>query len=344
MVARRCDFVLLNDAVCRGFRGPIQWPLVIVAEDAPIKSRWPSILTRVFSRARALQILLAALLAVFSAPVQAQQECSAYHPEARRPRPSDPYYYVVESHGADVCAIADRDRRTASDLNMNYYAQSEANCRSMPGMIEWSRDRGAGYNLCLFRPPATGQVAPPPSSAPPPTSYLPLTGPNSCDYANDGVCDEPRAGFPGICSAGTDTNDCQSQAAAPPLQSSPQRPFSLVEVMFCNETNLVTSVAIRYWQSEGLWIISGWYPINPGGCQVVGSFRHDASLFYHAFNDRGIWSNSGRAVCIDVRSAYRRESYDGSGTYQCRQNEELRYFNEINFEDGIMQFTQRLVP
>lgn len=39
---------------------------------------------------------------------------------------------------------------------------------------------------------------------------------NSCQFANDGECDEP-----GLCRAGTDTNDCRSTGPAPPANRAP---------------------------------------------------------------------------------------------------------------------------
>lgn len=48
---------------------------------------------------------------------------------------------------------------------------------------------------------------PPPPKKPTPK---PKPGKNSCEYANDGTCDEPD-----LCDAGTDTNDCRASTPSP---------------------------------------------------------------------------------------------------------------------------------
>ncbi len=191
--------------------------------------------------------LAPAILLQIVAPTWAA-DCESYNADARTAGSSSEWSeddgWVVEKYGA-ICTITDRDQG-----QFDYYTTSEATCRSMPGFIEWFKDRGAGFNRCVFDPGGEGGgsgagtdeggtddgggYAAEPSPAP-------ASGPDSCPYAFDNTCDEPS-----VCEAGTDTSDCrrarmETPKPAPPKPQEPQSPY--VAFPLCNRTNQKIYVA-----------------------------------------------------------------------------------------------------
>ena len=230
----------------------------------------------------------------FSVQPAFSADCESYHPEARRADTSHPDDgWIVEKYGR-VCTRTDEDQG-----QWDYYTQSEAVCKSLPGFIVWIKDQGAGFNRCIFDPPESdgggsgeSEQSGGETTAPPPP------GPNSCQYANDGACDEPA-----YCASGTDTNDCRQAAGSgntvqtptPPSQNNSQW-YSVVKV--CNhysEKATVAASGVRE-KDAALYTVEGWWIIEPGNCARLGRYRK-GYFYLYSYAGKRVWEGS-RHLCV----------------------------------------------
>lgn len=260
-------------------------------------------------------------------------DCQSYNSDARAAGSSSEWSeddgWVVEKYGT-VCTITDRDQG-----QFDYYTTSEATCRSMPGFIEWFKDRGAGFNRCLFDPGGAGgggsdsddpggsggggtddgggYTNDPPPAAP--------SGPNSCSYAFDNTCDEPY-----VCDPGTDTSDCRAQVQtpkpAPPKPQQPQSPY--VDFTLCNRTNQTIYVAYGAKRDvdDQYWKFSGWRHVEGQHCDLLGRFVK-GYIYIHGDGARdGKWGKD-KSFCVKTAKF----DYYRDGVGQCSERTEK--FSEI---------------
>lgn len=259
----------------------------------------------------ALLCFLALATSLFSLGAVRADSCSDHDSDAVRASSDPKFDFVVESRG-DVCVIADYD-----DQSMDYYTRSERRCRTMPGMIDWQKDRGAGYNLCIFNPPS--------GSTADDNDYQTQPEPDTSS-ADDSDSTEYNLG------GGT-------PAPAPAPETAPSQPTQdWFSAKVCNKTGLLVyvSAAGRRPDRGDRWVVEGWWNIQPGNCANLGGFKRSKFFLYaESKGRRFVWDGS-KLLCTRSKKFW----YYAEGG-KC--SEKSNNFYERSISPGINEWTENLV-
>jgi uncharacterized membrane protein len=247
---------------------------------------------------------------LFSLTAAQADSCSDHDSDAVRASSDPKFDFVVQSRG-DVCVIADYD-----DQSMDYYTRSESRCRTMPGMIDWHKDRGAGYNLCIFDPPSG-------STADDNDSY-------DEQYQSDTSSDDD---------SNSTEYDPGGGTSAPAPKTNPSKPTQdWFSAKVCNKTGVLVYLAVagRRPDHGNRWVVTGWWNIHPGDCANLGSFKRSKFYLYAESKGGRSWSGS-QPLCTRSKKFW----YYAEGG-KC--SEKRNNFYQRTISPDINEWTETLVP